>query len=307
MISGISNIAFVTISIIELLIINVLFYKYENTKVKVFYSVLLTLGILFTCICGYLESIFYWNDYYTPEIELLLKYLISVMTRETLELTLNNISGIGLVCLIVAFILLYKSDQNRAIKMMVLSILIAYIVAPVTLILLENIVFLPILVIALIITLPILLTRKTSTKSPTALYSYTSSSSTSVKRNSDTVFSSGFSKYDTPKTEDKAPKANMSDDFYFNKPTEKTVSTNKIKTIEPRIWDIRRNAQLHVETNAYGTKVIRAYGQRAFGTEYNDRISYSLIGEPTLSEFKKGELVITINGKRMTESDLHYK
>lgn len=307
LISGITNIILVTIAVIELLIINILFYKYENKRVKVFYSILLTIGILFFGICGYLESIFYWNDYYTQEIELILMYLISLMTRETLELTLNVFCGIGLICLIVAFILLYKSDQNKNIKLMVLAILITYIAAPVALIFIENIVLLPILVIVLIITVPILLMRTASARHSITSYSYRVSSSISANKKNDTFISSDTSIIDTPKSTKESPDSNMTEDLYYSKTPEKTNSSKKTKTIEPKIWDIRRKAQLWVETNAYGTKVIRAYAQSAFSTEYNDKISYSFIGEPTLYEFKKGELVITILGKRMTERDLHYK
>ena len=72
-------------------------------------------------------------------------------------------------------------------------------------------------------------------------------------------------------------------------------------------WRIDRDARLVVESNFHGAKVIRAYGKSTFGNEYNDHIHCNLCGEPTLSEFKKGEIKIYVRGNLMTERDLHYR
>ena len=93
--------------------------------------------------------------------------------------------------------------------------------------------------------------------------------------------------------------------------SEGSCSTKNVKKVEKtnqqKEWGINRPARLFVESDFTGTKVIRAYGQGIFSNEYNEPIYYNLVGEPTLYEFKKGDLIITIQGRRMSERDLHYK
>lgn len=77
---------------------------------------------------------------------------------------------------------------------------------------------------------------------------------------------------------------------------------------KPRVWKINRDARLIVEDNSHGARVIRAYGQRLFGSgEYDDLIHYGLVDTVTLEEFINGRVIIEVEGKKMTEKDLIYK
>ena len=71
-------------------------------------------------------------------------------------------------------------------------------------------------------------------------------------------------------------------------------------------WIINRNAELRVETTFAGAKVVRAYAQGLFSNKYDDPITFHLYGDPTLDEFRKNKVEIIIQGKKMTEKDLHY-
>lgn len=84
----------------------------------------------------------------------------------------------------------------------------------------------------------------------------------------------------------------------------------KMKTADrqanPEQWIINRNAELRVETTFAGAKVVRAYAQGLFSNKYDEPITFHLYGDPTLDEFKKNKVEIIIQGKKMTEKDLHY-
>lgn len=73
-----------------------------------------------------------------------------------------------------------------------------------------------------------------------------------------------------------------------------------------QVIEIDRDARLYVEQNMSGADVVRAYGTSFFCEGYNDLIHLNIIGDVTLYEFERGEVIIKIQGRRMTENDLHY-
>lgn len=83
-------------------------------------------------------------------------------------------------------------------------------------------------------------------------------------------------------------------------------SKNADRQAKPEQWIITRNAELRVETTAAGATVVKAYAQGLFSNKYDEPITFHLYGDPTLDEFRKNKVEIIIQGKKMTEKDLHY-
>lgn len=276
--SGIIPSLILSIAIGEIIIIIISYFRTENRNKRILVGACSGIAVFFIGTAGFILAVGFGKLRLSEAMTLKIYEFVSIFNgipSSLFIMILNILTFVGLVCLAVSAVLVIRSEHKWMFKNTATALFVNFICLPLVLLILENIIPMSISLIALVVLGGLLLLFG-------EIFFFGSGQDSKGTGNSYTDKASSLSK------------------------SKESLAVKKEEAKQPKQWKIDRNAQLWVEMNMTGGKVIRAYGQGPFSNEYNVPITYKLIEDPSLDEFLKGKIIITVQGRTMTENDLHY-
>lgn len=269
---GLSAKVIIALAAAQLVVVLLAYRKTADKEKGTVASVCLAAGTVLVGINGFVLAVLYGI---TTASDALAESLYTAYTNPVFAVMFKLLTLSGAVSLIAFTLMMVKSEHSRMIKSVVIAVFISLVIIPVSSIMLEN----AIPIIAGILKVVLYSVGVVLLGGLLLLFLWF-------------MLSGG---------------SGGSGGSYERRDCEvNEKSKNADRQTKPEQWIITRDAELRVETTAAGTTVVRAYAQGLFSNKYDEPITFHLYGDPTLDEFKKNKVEIIIQGKKMTEKDLHY-